>query len=46
MISLSMITRDEEQFLPCCLSSVLGMVDELIAKTFPKGLWMKIEWIG
>ena len=30
MISLCMITRDEEQFLPRCLSSVQGMVDEIV----------------
>lgn len=30
MISLCMITRDEEQFLARCLSSVRGMVDEII----------------
>ena len=30
MISLCMITRDEEQFLARCLSSARGMVDEII----------------
>ena len=30
MISLCMITRDEEQFLSRCLSSVQGMVDEIV----------------
>ena len=30
MISLCMITRDEEQFLPRCLSSVRGLVDEIV----------------
>ena len=30
MISLCMITRNEEQFLPRCLRSVQGMVDEIV----------------